>query len=68
MAMPEWESALTILSPNIENPKHLYTGITLVGKEACIPSGVSIGRNCIINSQTTAATYPGKEVEDGYTV
>ena len=54
--------------PNIENPKHLYTGISLVGKDACIPSGVSVGRNCIINSMTSGAGFPGKEVEDGCTV
>jgi glucose-1-phosphate adenylyltransferase len=54
--------------PNIENPKHLYTGISLVGKDAYVPSEVSIGRNCIINSQATGDAYPGKEVEDGHTV
>lgn len=35
--------------PNKQYPKHLYTGITLVGKEARIPAGVRIGRNCIVN-------------------
>jgi glucose-1-phosphate adenylyltransferase len=30
-------------------PKHLYTGISLVGKEARIPAQVSVGRNCIVN-------------------
>lgn len=54
--------------PNIENPKHLYTGISLVGKEAYVPSGVNIGRNCIINSQTSGDAYLGEEVEDGHTV
>lgn len=29
-------------------PKHLYTGITLVGKEARLPQGMVVGRNCII--------------------
>ncbi len=54
--------------PNSENPKHLYTGISLVGKGAFVPSGISIGRNCIINSQTTANTYPSKKIETGHTV
>lgn len=54
--------------PNIENPKHLYTGISLVGKDAYVPSGTSIGRNCIINSQANGDVFPGKEVEDGHTV
>lgn len=54
--------------PNVENPKHLYTGISLVGKEAFVPSGVSIGRNCIINSQTSEDAYSAKSVDDGETV
>jgi glucose-1-phosphate adenylyltransferase len=54
--------------PNIDNPTHLYTGISLLGKGAYVPSGVSIGRNCIINSQTTSSAYPGKTVEDGHSV
>lgn len=35
--------------PNKQFPKHLYTGISLVGKEARVPAGARIGRNCIIN-------------------
>jgi glucose-1-phosphate adenylyltransferase len=34
---------------NKQFPKHLYTGISLVGKEARIPVGSQIGRNCIVN-------------------
>jgi len=34
---------------NKQFPKHLYTGISLVGKEARIPSGAQVGRNCIVN-------------------
>ena len=33
---------------NQEYPKHLYTGISLVGQEAKIPAGAKIGRNCIV--------------------
>ncbi|MCI5148527.1 MAG: glucose-1-phosphate adenylyltransferase [Candidatus Electrothrix sp. MAN1_4] len=33
---------------NQEYPKHLYSGITLIGKEVLIPAGLRIGRNCII--------------------
>ena len=29
-------------------PKHLYTGITLLGKEASVGAGCVVGRNCII--------------------
>jgi len=33
---------------NKEYPKHLYTGISLIGQEALIPPGARIGRNCIV--------------------
>jgi len=33
---------------NHEYPEHLYTGITLIGKKARLPSGMTIGRNCIV--------------------
>jgi len=36
-------------TPNIKYPKHLHTGITLVGKGVQVPHGVTVGRNCIIN-------------------
>lgn len=54
--------------PNIENPTHLYTGISLIGKEAIVPSGVSIGRNCVVNSQTKEDAYSSKNVADGQTI
>lgn len=37
-------------------PKHLFTGITLIGKEAKIPRLMQIGRNCIV--------APGRQAED----
>ena len=42
---------------NHEYPGHLYTGITLVGKKAQLPPGMSIGRNCIVRPQ-----YTGQDV------
>ena len=33
---------------NKDFPTHLYSGITLLGKEARIPAGLKIGRNCIV--------------------
>jgi glucose-1-phosphate adenylyltransferase len=46
-------------------PSHLYTGITLIGKGAVVPAAQKIGRNCVINSNITEASYPGKTIEDG---
>jgi glucose-1-phosphate adenylyltransferase len=37
------------LAPNRREPERLYAGITLVGKRACIPGRISIGRNCRID-------------------
>lgn len=41
---------------NTRFPKHLYTGLTLIGKEAVIPAGARIGCNCVI--------FPNVRVED----
>lgn len=54
--------------PNIIQPTHLYTGITLVGKEAVVPPGVTIGRNCIINPHTEEDKYPTRKIADGETI
>jgi glucose-1-phosphate adenylyltransferase len=34
--------------PNRTQPRNLLSGITVVGKGARIPTGLSIGRNCLI--------------------
>jgi glucose-1-phosphate adenylyltransferase len=44
---------------NKQFPKHLYTGISLVGKEAVIPAGSTIGRNCIVNFGYCDETFSG---------
>ncbi len=54
--------------PNIQQPSHLYTGISLIGKDALIPAGVSVGRNCIINTGTAEGAYSTKIIRDGETV
>jgi glucose-1-phosphate adenylyltransferase len=50
---------------NTLKPSHLYSGITLVGKEARVPAGQKIGRNCVIDSNITEESYLSKVVEDG---
>ncbi|MEN8189455.1 MAG: glucose-1-phosphate adenylyltransferase family protein [Thermodesulfobacteriota bacterium] len=55
-------------TPNRLHPKHLYTGITLVGKEAVVPNKHVIGRNCIIQSHTNPRAYEERRVADGETV
>jgi len=44
---------------NKQYPKHLYTGISLVGKEARIPAEARIGRNCIVNNEFNEDSFNG---------
>ena len=54
--------------PNSKYPGHLYTGISLVGKEAEIPPGTTIGRNCIINPWCKQEDFKTKVLNDGETI
>jgi len=54
--------------PNRKYPDHLYTGISLIGKEAEIPAGTLIGRNCIVNSWRGREDFPEKVLQDGETI
>ena len=50
-------------------PKHLYTGITLIGKEARVPANTRVGRNCRVNFGYLADDFNGQMVlEDGESV
>ena len=57
------------LRPNRHEPERLYAGITLVGKRARVPAGVTIGRNCRIDPRTSEADFKGRRViRSGQTV
>lgn len=45
---------------NRANPKHLYSGISLIGKQARIPAGAVIGRNCIIAPHSRSQQVPAQ--------
>ncbi len=49
---------LTLANKNF--PKHLYTGISLIGKGATIPAGTRVGRNCIVNFGYSADSFNGQ--------
>lgn len=51
--------------PNRQHPKHLYTGITLLGKAVDVPAAMKIGRNCIVNSYCRQEAFPAGEIGDG---
>ncbi len=56
------------MTPNKEEPEHLDTGITLVGKGAKLPADCKIGRNCKIEPRVEASDFPGKVISSGETV
>ncbi len=45
---------------NVLYPKHLYTGISLIGKEAKIFANARVGRNCIVNFGYSDDTFSGQ--------
>lgn len=54
---------------NKQYPKHLYTGISLVGKEARVPAEVRVGRNCIVNNEFNEESFNGQPfLADGETI
>lgn len=53
--------------PNTENPQHLYSGLTVIGKKTIVPDGTTIGTNCIIDPMLDACVFP-KEVKSGSSV
>ncbi len=47
------------------HPKHLYTGITLVGESAQVPEGMKVGRNCIIKCNAREDEFTTPVLQDG---
>ncbi len=55
-------------TPNQKEPQNLQSGITIVGKEAQIPAGTRIGRNCRIDPNARDRHFPGKDIKSGQSV
>ncbi|MBN1375764.1 MAG: glucose-1-phosphate adenylyltransferase [Dehalococcoidia bacterium] len=55
-------------TPNKEEPEHLNTGITLLGKGSRIPAEVMIGRNCKIEPWVEASDFSSKSISSGETI
>jgi len=53
---------------NHEKPEHLASGLTLVGKDAEIPSAALIGKNCILYPGLVSSDYAASRVESGATL
>lgn len=54
--------------PNCHHPKHLSTGLTLIGKHCEIPEGARIGANCLLYPDLSAERFGEGVVEDGATL
>jgi glucose-1-phosphate adenylyltransferase len=52
-------------TPNREEPEHLNSGITVVGKGTRIPSEVVVGRNCIVEPWVEASDFMSKIIPSG---
>jgi glucose-1-phosphate adenylyltransferase len=54
--------------PNVDEPEHLYSGITVVAERVHIPAGTRIGRNCLIGPSVGESDFPGPVVPSGASV
>jgi glucose-1-phosphate adenylyltransferase len=49
-------------------PDKLYTGLTVIGEKAVVPSGKRLGRNVLVRPGATEQDYPDTDVADGGTI
>ncbi len=54
--------------PNEEKPNIYNTGITVTGEKSVIPSGVKIGKNCVVMGNTTNDMYEKNMLSSGKTL
>ncbi len=54
--------------PNEDRPDILSSGITIVGKRATLPAGLTVGRNCIIAPGVQPEDFDSLTVPSGQTV
>ncbi len=55
-------------TPNRDQPNRLNTGLTIAGKGAVIPAGITIGRNVVIFPRVTEKAFAGTAVASGETI
>ena len=55
-------------SPNWLEPNRLNTGITIIGKQAQLPAGVQIGRNCRVGVAVQEDDFHGLDIPSGDSV
>jgi glucose-1-phosphate adenylyltransferase len=52
---------------NRVSPTHLDCGITVLGKQAIVPAGFSVGTNCIVHPGVDLTRSPARQLGDGET-
>jgi glucose-1-phosphate adenylyltransferase len=53
---------------NMEYPDLLSSGITVIGRNTCIPANISIGRNCIIYPNKKESYFSSVKIPSGRTL
>ncbi len=56
------------LTPNRAEPERLSSGVTLIGKRAHLPAGITVGRNCKIGPDVKPEDFSGLNLASGETV
>ncbi len=55
-------------TPNKQDPAHLNSGITVVGKRAYLPAGLRVGRNCKIAPGSNGEDFEAQLIPSGETI
>lgn len=55
-------------TPNRDEPQHLTTGLTVIGRRARVPATVVVGRNCKVNAGVKEDDWPRQHIGSGETV
>jgi glucose-1-phosphate adenylyltransferase len=45
-------------TPNRANPEMLATGLVVIGKQAEVPDGASVGRNVLVDAEASLGDWP----------
>lgn len=53
---------------NVKYPSHLYNGISLIGKDAKLPDGLKLGRNCIVSPLIVPQDFVSLNMDSGATL
>ncbi|HDQ00014.1 MAG TPA: hypothetical protein ENN22_12625 [bacterium] len=53
------------IKPNEKYPEHVFTGLTLIGKKASIPSKTRLYRNTIIEPYVGKSSFENRKFEVG---